>query len=150
MEREFYTVDQIAKMLNIHPKTIQRYIREGKLRATKIGKSWRVSGHDLSCFTENNVSVYSMNSEDLIENRVRASSVIDITVINKEEANRISNSLTAAMNVKPVEYGQASLHAQFLEMDKVLRITLWGNANFMSAIFSFIEVFVNQTKEDLL
>jgi excisionase family DNA binding protein len=41
-------------MLNIHPKTIQRYIREGKLRATKIGKGWRITGHDLSTFTESN------------------------------------------------------------------------------------------------
>lgn len=150
MEKEFYTVDQIAKMLNIHPKTIQRYIREGKLRATKIGKSWRISGHDLSCFTEKNEAVYSAKSEISVENRVKASSVIDITVINREEANRISNSLTAAMNVKPVECGHASLHTQFLEADNVLRITLWGNANFMSGIFSFVEIFVNQSEEDIL
>ena len=31
----------------MHPKTIQKYIREGKLRAAKVGKSWRVTGHDI-------------------------------------------------------------------------------------------------------
>lgn len=52
MEEKYYSVEQISEMLNIHPKTIQRYIREGKLRAGKIGKSWRVTGHDLSVFME--------------------------------------------------------------------------------------------------
>jgi excisionase family DNA binding protein len=52
MNISYYTVDQIAELLHIHPKTIQRYIREGKLPASKIGKSWRVSGHDLSRFAE--------------------------------------------------------------------------------------------------
>ena len=50
MFKDYYTVEQISDMLNIHPKTVQRYIREGRLRATKIGKSWRVAGHDLSVF----------------------------------------------------------------------------------------------------
>lgn len=53
MNKDYYTVDEISNMLNIHPKTIQRYIREGKLRAAKIGKSWRITGHDLSTFIEN-------------------------------------------------------------------------------------------------
>jgi len=52
MTREYYTVEQISEMLNIHPKTIRRYIREGRLHATKIGKSWRITGHDLSVFVE--------------------------------------------------------------------------------------------------
>ncbi|NLT40483.1 MAG: helix-turn-helix domain-containing protein [Clostridiales bacterium] len=47
MSEEYYTVEQISKMLAIHPKTVQRYIREGRLRAAKIGKSRRVGGSDL-------------------------------------------------------------------------------------------------------
>ena len=52
MQETYYTVEQIAQMLQMHPKTVQRYIREGKLRAVKVGKGWRISGHDLSTFTE--------------------------------------------------------------------------------------------------
>lgn len=35
MEEKFFTVEEIGEMLKMHPKTIQRYIREGKLRAVK-------------------------------------------------------------------------------------------------------------------
>ena len=33
---KYYTVDQIAELLTLHPKTIQRYIREGKIIAKKV------------------------------------------------------------------------------------------------------------------
>ena len=52
MEEKFYSVDDISVMLGIHPKTTRRYITEGKLRAAKLGKQYRISGHDLSMFLE--------------------------------------------------------------------------------------------------
>jgi excisionase family DNA binding protein len=39
MDRTYYSVDQIAELLRIHPKTIQRYIREGSFRPEKSGKA---------------------------------------------------------------------------------------------------------------
>jgi excisionase family DNA binding protein len=48
MKDVWYTVSQAAGLLQQHEKTVQRYIREGKLPATKIGRSYRISGHDLS------------------------------------------------------------------------------------------------------
>ena len=38
-----YTVDEVAKMLNMHPRTVRRYIEKGQLRAERIGGSWRIS-----------------------------------------------------------------------------------------------------------
>lgn len=38
-----YTVDEVAKMLNMHARTIRRYIEKGQLRAERIGGSWRIS-----------------------------------------------------------------------------------------------------------
>jgi excisionase family DNA binding protein len=43
MER-YYTVEQISQMLNIHPKTIQRYIREGKLAGRRSEKDGALRG----------------------------------------------------------------------------------------------------------
>ena len=147
MNEKYYNVEQISQLLKIHPKTIQRYIREGKLRATKIGKGWRVSGHDLSQFTESTSNVLENKTNLSTIERTKASSVIDWVVDCEDEAQRIINTLTAVMNVKPIEYGQASMHAQFLEADNTLRITLWGNIKFMSAILSSIEVFLEQNNE---
>lgn len=150
MNDTFYSVEQISQMLNIHTKTIQRYIREGRLRASKIGKSWRVTGHDLSVFTEGtNLASAQKQRTDVSQERVKASSVIDIDVDSMDEAIRIINTLTASMNVKPPEYGRSSMHAQFLETDYKVRVTLWGNIKFMSVILDAIDTLTGQYENEV-
>jgi len=45
-EYHFYTVEEIAKILRVSKMTIFRYIKSGKLKATKIGQ-WRIKKEDL-------------------------------------------------------------------------------------------------------
>ena len=147
MNKDYYTVDQISNMLNIHPKTIQRYIREGKLRAAKIGKGWRITGHDLSNFTESNNSEARF-FDNQSERRVIASSVIDILETGKEEAIRIMNTLTASLNAKPSEYGQSSLQSQYIERENMVRITLWGDIRFMAIMMDTIVALTESVREE--
>ena len=147
MNRDYYTVEQISDMLDIHPKTIQRYIREGRLRATKIGKSWRVTGHDLSVFIESN-SDEGLSSDNRPTRRVIASSVIDIIANEKEDAIRIMNTLTAALNAKPPEYGQSSMQSQYIERENMVRVTLWGDIRFMAVMIDTIASLTEQNKKE--
>jgi len=45
-EPPFYSVSEIAKLLNLHPLTIYRHIQNGKLRASRLGKALRISADD--------------------------------------------------------------------------------------------------------
>lgn len=137
MYKDYYTVEQISNMLSIHPKTIQRYIREGKLRAIKIGKAWRVAGFDLSAFTESDNYATNVNDNQPVRS-IKASSVIDIITFGKEDAIRIMNTLTASLNAKPSEYGQSSMQFQFIERENMVRITLWGEISFMAIMMDTI------------
>lgn len=147
MTNEYYTVEQISNMLNIHPKTIQRYIREGKLRATKIGKGWRITGHDLSTFTESN-SYETPASGNQPPRTITVSSVIDIITDGKESAIRIMNTLTACLNAKPSEYGQSSMQSQYIERENMVRVTLWGEIRFMAIMMDTIAALTEQNKEE--
>ena len=40
-EREIMTTKEVAEYLNIHPLTVHKYAREGKIPAFKIGTDWR-------------------------------------------------------------------------------------------------------------
>lgn len=42
-----YDSKEAGKLLEVDPVTIQRYIRNGKLRATQFGKVYRISGQSL-------------------------------------------------------------------------------------------------------
>ena len=147
MNQIYYSVDQISKLLDMHPKTIQRYIREGKLRATKFGKSYRISGQDLSTFTEHSIPT-NQNVLPTMSKKVVASSVIDIYELDRNEAMRIMNTLTATLNVKPDSYGQTSMQSQYIEQEQKVRVTLWGNPTFMTVMMDTIAALTESEKED--
>lgn len=50
-EPQFYTPEQIAKMLQVTPESIRRYVRGGKLRAIKLGgKFIRIEKKEIKAF----------------------------------------------------------------------------------------------------
>lgn len=46
------TVKEVAKELKLHPVTVRRYIREGKIVASLFGRVWRVQEQALDEFLE--------------------------------------------------------------------------------------------------
>jgi len=50
----FYTVEQIAHILQVHWQTVLNYIKSGKLKAVKLGKGYRISREALQEFIKNN------------------------------------------------------------------------------------------------
>ncbi len=40
-DKEIMTTKEVANYLNLHPLTVHRYAREGKIPAFKIGTDWR-------------------------------------------------------------------------------------------------------------
>ena len=47
---ELLTVNEAAKMLNLHEITIRRHIKQGRLRAIKVGRQVRIRREDLEEF----------------------------------------------------------------------------------------------------
>lgn len=45
-----YTLDEVAEILKITRRTLYTYVKEGKLKAVKIGREWRVSETALQDF----------------------------------------------------------------------------------------------------
>ncbi len=150
MQEKYYTTEQAANLLKIHPKTMQRYIREGKLRANKVGKSWLITGHDLSVFAEGTrENAKESVSREALEKTgcVKFSAVADIEVPAKDDAIRIMNALTSAMNSKPPEYGTSSLQVQYIEQERKVRVMLWGSAKFMEALAGSIAALTETLEE---
>ena len=43
----YYTLEEAAKMLKLHPQTLRRWIREGKLPAKRYGRQFRLRLEDI-------------------------------------------------------------------------------------------------------
>ena len=48
----FYTVIEIAQLLDITPQTVRTYIKEGKLKGKRIGRPILITQESLSAFLE--------------------------------------------------------------------------------------------------
>ena len=92
MSQDLYSVEQVAELLNLHVKTVRSYVREGRLKAVRIGKQYRIAGEDLAAMTGRPVA--SFRPEPVRRERhVEVSSIVEIDAISPESANRLTNAL---------------------------------------------------------
>lgn len=52
MEEKILTADQVAQTLQIHPFTVLKFIKQGKLKASKLGRVYRIRSSDVEKFLD--------------------------------------------------------------------------------------------------
>jgi len=62
-DKEILTTKEVAEYLNIHPLTVHRYAREGKIPAFKIGTDWRFHKKYLEKWIKQKV-IYNLQSKE--------------------------------------------------------------------------------------
>jgi excisionase family DNA binding protein len=50
MEQRAFSLKDVATILDVHPDTIRRAVKAGKLKAAKIGKDYRIAKSELERF----------------------------------------------------------------------------------------------------
>lgn len=149
---ELFTVDQVAKMLDMHPRTVRRYIREGQLRAAKVGGEWRIRREDADMFMGGKAQELHDNAiEDAqsyidgfggrIAGKVQVLTVLDCYVEDKDEAFEISKIVMRHMN-EDQDIDQARSQYFYDPDAKKGRYILWGNPRFIGRVLSSVGAFV--------
>lgn len=49
-KREAYTISEFAELLGVHNQTVWRYIRSGRLKATRLGSKYLIPANELTKF----------------------------------------------------------------------------------------------------
>lgn len=52
---EILTSEQVAKLLQVHPFTVLKFIKNGKLKASKIGRVYRIRRSEVERFLDSNL-----------------------------------------------------------------------------------------------
>jgi excisionase family DNA binding protein len=135
MSQLLFTVDQVAERLNLHAKTVRRYIREGRLKAKRIGKEYRITRLDLDGFAGASVS------EPIVNRRqVTVSSVVDVDAIGPEETHRVTTMIMAALNARKGEGDFPRVDTIYYEDRGRLRITITASAVLTCDLIQMINV----------
>ena len=140
--KDFYSPEQVATLLDLHVRTVRRFIREGKLKATRIGKQYRVNTRDLSEFVGSDNTGHTFNAVNR-QRHVIVSTTVDIDAIGKEETYRISTSLTGAFNSAREKGSGKRLECIYYEEQGRLRIVINADLESTHAILGLISVVLN-------
>ncbi|HEX2286751.1 MAG TPA: helix-turn-helix domain-containing protein, partial [Mycobacterium sp.] len=50
MAEHLYSAEDVAQRLGLHVRTVRGYVRDGRLKAVRIGKQYRIRHADLEAF----------------------------------------------------------------------------------------------------
>jgi excisionase family DNA binding protein len=115
----FYTVEQVAERLKLHPKTVLRFIREGRLRATRVGKSYRIVASDLETFAGVGMSAAQKRA-------IRVTSVLDVGGLDLDAAQKIATFLSAAVASADARPDAIQLTTAFDNASGILKVVVIG------------------------
>jgi excisionase family DNA binding protein len=87
MEEEWRSVEQVAERLGLHVRTVRGYIRDGRLKAVRIGKQYRIAQGDLDAFIG--------RPAEAVRSRAEVSAVVEFEGITAAAADRLSTLLVA-------------------------------------------------------
>jgi excisionase family DNA binding protein len=108
VSQELYSVEQVAERLGLHVRTVRNYVRDGRLKAVRIGKQYRIAREDLEVLTGRPTTT---PSEDARRHRhVEVSSIVQVDAIDQDTANRVATMVMASLNGR--QQGDAPLRVQ--------------------------------------
>lgn len=92
MSHELYSVEQVAARLGLNARTVRTYIRDGRLKAVRIGKSYRITGSDLEAFTGHPAAPPTPGRH------LEVSAILEMEGVGLDASIRMANSLLAVLN----------------------------------------------------
>jgi excisionase family DNA binding protein len=145
LDQQYYSVDQVAELLDLHVKTVRAYIRDGRLRATRIGKQYRVRRQDLEEFTGGPLprpEAPAAGSGRTAE----ASTVVRVDGIGPDDASRLTTLVTSSLFGAPG--GAAKVHVQAVhDRERAsLKVVVLGDLSATAAVLELIDVMVNEER----
>lgn len=145
-----YTVQELATILSLHPKTVQRFIREGKIKATKIGREWRVRREDLREFAHGELSAPKAEEPaptTRLADRIQVTAVIELDEGHSSEVSRLSNSLIAVLNSKDPRFGETRYDLVYHPEIRKARFVVHGTPLFIRTLLGLVDVLLEQDGE---
>lgn len=155
IDNNLLTIEQVAQILNLHSRTIRRYISEGRINANKVGGQWRIKTEDLKRFMggeafckssreheEENIKSFIDGKSSEISGNIQVCTIIDIYVEAVEEIKPICQALLDLMNNGDEEQKSAKFQYSFITEEKKGRFTLWGNPKFIAKMLNVVGEFM--------
>jgi excisionase family DNA binding protein len=140
MIQDLYSVDQVAERLGLHVRTVRNYVRDGRLKAVRIGKQYRIAREDLEALTGHAVSG---TESETPRRHVEVSSIVQIEAIGVDAASRVTNALMAAAKGRPEAAEPLRIDTIYDPERARLKVILSGSINTTASLLRFITAYLD-------
>lgn len=137
MAEELCTVDFAAERLKLHPKTVLRFIREGRLPARRIGKAYRIRRADLDAFAGVPPAAQPPPEPSV-------TTIVDIPGIGAALAQKWARTVTNALNAKPMDGPPLRADVVYDEAREHLKIIAVGPPGDVVNLMNLVRVWLDQ------
>jgi excisionase family DNA binding protein len=120
MEKDWLSVEQVAERLGLHVRTVRGYIRDGRLKAVRIGKQYRVARADLDAFTGLPAAA--------ARHRVEVSAIVEVDGIGAAAADRLGTLLVAGAQMARAPHELARVRTAYDDERSRLKVVVLGGA----------------------
>lgn len=137
MPQDLYSVEQVADLLGLHVRTVRNYVREGRLKAVRIGKQYRIAREDLAAMTGRPASAF--DREPVRRHRhVEVSSIVEIDAVSPETANRLTNMLMGAAQTRQGGGEPLRIETVYNQERASMKVILVGGMDTNASMFKII------------
>jgi excisionase family DNA binding protein len=138
---ELRTVDDAARLLQLHPKTILRFIRRGRLPATRVGKAYRIRRADLDALAGLPPRAEPAPAD------AWTTSIVDVPGVGPDLAKKWARTVTAALNAKP-RGGGAPMRVEVVHEPERshLKIVMVGSPGDTARLLGLVAVWLEQLR----
>jgi excisionase family DNA binding protein len=133
-ERGFYSLNQVADRLGLHVRTVRAYVRHGRLKATRIGKQYRVAQQDLDSIT----GADDARSRAARRRRAEVSCVVQMGAVTDNMVLRIADHLRGAVD-RPRDDGSAlRIETIYDQGHAELKVIVIGSLSATANVFALL------------
>lgn len=146
MDDVVFSIEQVAEHLGLHVKTVRNYVREGRLKAVRIGKQYRIAAADLAAMMGKPVS--SLEPQPIRRTRhVEVYAVVEVDAVSPQLSGRVANMLLGAA------HGRDNAQEDRLQVQAIydaprgrLKLILIGSIDTTNALLNAIKAMVEVEK----
>ncbi|MBJ9968253.1 helix-turn-helix domain-containing protein [Burkholderia seminalis] len=134
----FHTVEDTAARLRVHPKTVLRFIRDGKLRATRVGRAYRILDTDLAAFAPAAPAAAAPRA-------VRVTSIVDIPDASQSLHQYLSRSLHAMASGRTSYVDPVRIDVTFDPASSVVKVVVAATPADTAALMSSLDMLLQKS-----
>jgi excisionase family DNA binding protein len=127
--------------LGLHVRTVRGYVRDGRLKATRVGRQYRITREALEAFTGGPAPAAARRTR-----HSEVSGIVQVDAIGREEATRLSNTIVAVAQSRRGEAAGDRLRVETVydEERGTLKIIVLGGLAVVADLLKVIDALLGE------